>query len=192
MHEQSKAAERRRKDWHYTHQYFVGAGIDVGAGPDGLSKLRRFYPLITSVRDWDMEDGDAIDLEGIAPESLDFVSASHVLEHLDLPTGAVDRWLRVLKRGGHLIVTVPDSMMYERGQWPSRFGVGHIWRFTTDPRNVGDGMRHVPAFLGNFRDESSIERLTVLREHFDPTLGLEVDQTMGPAECAIEFVLRKL
>jgi SAM-dependent methyltransferase len=194
MYEQSKAARRRAQDWHYPNLYFVGDGIDIGAGPDGLSKLREFYPKITSVRDWDLPDGDAQDLPGVEPATFDFVSASHVLEHLDSPIRALARWMAVLKPGGYMVITVPEWSMYERCHWPSRHGVGHRWAFTM----VGpDHYRHILnvhgqlAMLGN-SCPFMLERLLVLREHFNPDAHPATDQSLGPAECAIEFVLRKL
>lgn len=193
MHEQSKAAHRRSRDWHFVNLYFVGAGIDIGAGPDGLSKLRSYYPQVTSVRDWDVEDGDAHDLEGVPDGTFDFVSASHVLEHLERPIEALRRWFDVLKPRGHLIVTLPEYEMYERGYWPSRFGVGHLRGYT--PR-TNTGLKHVDSALNlldaiSIRRPFSIERIAVIREHFDPHLSSQQDQTLGPAECAIELVLRK-
>lgn len=192
MHEQSKAAKRRTADRHYTDLYFVGSGIDVGAGPDGLSRLREYYPKITDVRDWDMADGDATTLPGIPHRTFDFLSASHVLEHLEYPTLALAHWIAAVKSGGHLVITVPDWVMYERCNWPSRFGVGHRFAYTTDPSNRGQRIMGVQNLLETVRPTAALERLLVLREHFDPSLPDTVDQSMGPAECAIEIVLRKI
>lgn len=192
MFEQSKAAERRVRDWHYGHLYFVGDGLDIGAGPDGLSKLTAHYPKITSVRDWDLADGDATYLPGVGRKSVDFISASHVLEHLDHPDVALEHWIDVVRAGGHLVITVPDSIMYERDQWPSRFGVGHRKRYSTDPLHRGRDMVNVLSLLERVSARVALERLLVIREHFDPAKGSDVDQSMGPAECAIEIVLRRL
>lgn len=192
MHEQSKAAERRVRDWHYTDLYFVGDGLDVGAGRDGLSKLTALYPKITSVRDWDLADGDATYLAGVGRKSVDFLSASHVLEHLDYPDTALEHWIDVVRSDGHLIITIPDSTMYERDQWPSRFGVGHRKRYSTDPLQRGRDTVNVLSLLERVSARVALERLLVLREHFDSRKGPEVDQSMGPAECAIEIVLRRL
>lgn len=53
--------------------------------------------------------GDAVDLKGIADSSYDFVLASHVLEHVANPIKAIREWLRVLRRGGALLLAVPDK-----------------------------------------------------------------------------------
>lgn len=37
MYEQSKAAKRRFSDGNFHSKYFVGSGIDVGAGTDSLA-----------------------------------------------------------------------------------------------------------------------------------------------------------
>ena len=54
--------------------------------------------------------GDIADLKQFADRSIDEIYASHVLEHV--PQGAVQRTLagfyRVLKKGGRLMVAVPD------------------------------------------------------------------------------------
>jgi SAM-dependent methyltransferase len=41
--------------------------------------------------------------------SLDFVVASHVVEHLRNPIGAIDSWTRTLKDGGYLILVIPHK-----------------------------------------------------------------------------------
>src|SRR3546814_12230808 len=39
-------------------------------------------------------------------------------------------WFRILKPGGHLIVTVPDEDLYEQGIFPSAYNPDHKWTFT--------------------------------------------------------------
>jgi len=52
---------------------------------------------------------DATDLEGIDSEKYDFVLSSHSLEHIANPIKAIGEWLRVLKKGGVLLLIVPDK-----------------------------------------------------------------------------------
>jgi len=52
---------------------------------------------------------DATALEGIDSEKYDFVLSSHSLEHIANPIKAVKEWLRVLKKGGVLLLIVPDK-----------------------------------------------------------------------------------
>ena len=43
------------------------------------------------------------------PRSLDFVIASHVLEHLPFPLAALRQWYEVLRPGGVLLLKIPDK-----------------------------------------------------------------------------------
>lgn len=51
--------------------------------------------------------GEARHLEGIADDSYDALLASHVLEHLADPLGALGEWQRVVRPGGHLLLVMP-------------------------------------------------------------------------------------
>lgn len=50
---------------------------------------------------------DTTALTPISSETYDFILASHVLEHIANPIKALYEWLRVLKRGGVLLLIVP-------------------------------------------------------------------------------------
>lgn len=50
----------------------------------------------------------ADDLHSIAEGALDFVLASHLLEHIANPVGALVEWHRVLRTGGFLYLVLPD------------------------------------------------------------------------------------
>jgi predicted SAM-dependent methyltransferase len=45
----------------------------------------------------------------IADNTLDFVIANHVLEHVTDPIGSIAEWHRILKPGGILLMAVPDK-----------------------------------------------------------------------------------
>lgn len=113
MHETSKAIARRLHDARFATRYFVGDGIDIGSGPDPLAQCHEFFPLMKSCRAWDLKDGDAQKMSGVADASFDFVHSSNCLEHLRDPREGLGHWLRILKRGGHLICVVPDEDLYE-------------------------------------------------------------------------------
>ncbi len=193
MHETSKALLRRLHDNRYVARYFVGHGIDIGAGPDLLAQYAEQFPLMRGCRSWDMENGDAQLLSTIADDSLDFAHSSHCLEHMSDPREALHHWLRVLRPGGHLIVTVPDEDMYEQGIFPSTFNGDHKWTFTMykvqswSPKSV-----NLLALLAQFADRAQ----TIKVEQIDAAFRFNqprFDQTLTPvAECALEFVLRKL
>src|SRR5689334_4228879 len=97
MKECGKSIPRRLHDPNFSNRYFVGAGIDVGGKPDPLSLYAELFPRITSVRTWDLEEGDAQHLAGLADGSLDFVHSSHCLEHLVDAREGLRNWFRVLK-----------------------------------------------------------------------------------------------
>ncbi len=51
---------------------------------------------------------DATDLSEIPDNSYDFILSSHSLEHIANPFKALKEWLRVLKKGGLILIIVPD------------------------------------------------------------------------------------
>jgi SAM-dependent methyltransferase len=188
MREQSKAARRRLSDLNFA-RWFTGNGIDIGSGGDGLSANAPLFPFIINVREWDIGDGDAQHMLGVPDDKYDFLHSSHCLEHLVDPRAALASWLRILKSGGHMIVTIPDEDMYERGHWPSSYNGDHKHTFTIwKEKSWSPVSINLVEFLA--LPSASIERLTVIRDLFDP--GVQGDQTLGLAECSIEFVLKKL
>lgn len=193
MHENSKALQRRLHDNRFATRFFVGHGLDIGAGPDSLGQYSAQFPLMLSCRSWDVNDGDAQLLATIADASLDFAHSSHCLEHMRDPREALHHWLRVLKPGGHLVVMIPDEDMYEQGLFPSTFNTDHKWTFTMyknrswSPKSV-----NLFALLAAFADRAQ----TIKAEQLDATYRFELprfDQTLTPVgESALEFILRKL
>jgi SAM-dependent methyltransferase len=192
MKECSKSIQRRLADSNFIRRYFVGTGLDIGGKPDPLSLYKEFFPLMTDIRTWDQEDGDAQLLEGVADGSFDFVHSSHCLEHLIDPMEGLRNWLRVICEGGHLVITVPDEDLYEQGEFPSRHNSDHKWTFTI--------------FKTKSWSESSINLLDMIRELGSAVEVIKIeklistyrfdlpcyDQTLTPvAECAVELVLRK-
>jgi SAM-dependent methyltransferase len=188
----SKAVARRSRDPEFANRYLVGRGIDVGAGADGIGTHHDVFPRMGKIRHWDMDDGDGQVLAGIPDCEFDFVHSSHSLEHMADPVAAMRRWLDVTVFGGHVIVLVPDEDMYEQGVWPSTFNPDHKWTFTAWKRaswspqsiNVIDLVR----LLGQ---DAELVRLEVLYGTFDYQPGRRHDQTLGDAESAIEFVVRR-
>lgn len=197
MFEQTKAAQRRALDSAFVKRYFVGDGIDVGCGHDSLRRSMNRFPRITSIMDFDRQHGDAQTMASVEDDSFDFLHASHILEHLVEPTEALKNWIRVVRPGGHLIITLPDWEMYEQRHWPSRFSGEHLTAWTVDPMEFvrGEAPVSVPLMSVQYglvlalKSLVIMERLAVIRDHFDP--AITTDQTLGPAECCIEIVLRK-
>jgi SAM-dependent methyltransferase len=101
----------------FFEKYCHGQGIDIGYGGD---------PVTPTVRGWDIEDGDAHEMPGVAAASYDFVYSSSSLEHMDDPVKAVTRWWEILRPGGYLIISVPDRDLFEKKKTlPSRFSLDH-------------------------------------------------------------------
>lgn len=192
MKECSKSIARRLADPNFTRRYFVGRGLDIGGKPDPLSLYRELFCRMSAVKTWDWEDGDAQFLKGVADGEFDFVHSSHCLEHLVDPREGLRNWLRVVKPGGHLVITVPDEDLYEQGVFPSTFNRDHKWTFTIFKQrswsarslNVLDLVRE----LGPAADPLKVELLAATYRFDLP----RYDQTLTPVgECGIELVIRK-
>lgn len=198
--ETSKAIPRRLRDPAFHQKYFVGTGIDVGAGGDPLSRYVSLFPRLDKVLTFDLPGadadftGDATTLAGLVSGVFDFVHSSHCLEHLADPMGALENWLRVTKPGGHVIVIVPDEQLYEHETWPSIFNMDHkhSFRMGWDAAPACKNSVFVPGLFTDARimSEAALIKCERLEATFLP--GVLSDQTIGIGECAIEFVLRKL
>jgi SAM-dependent methyltransferase len=192
MKECSKSIARRLADVNFTSRYFVGDGIDIGGKPDPLALYQELFCRMGSVRTWDWEDGDAQFLASMADESVDFVHSSHCLEHLVDPAAGLKNWLRVVRPGGHLVITVPDEDLYEQGQFPSTFNRDHKWTFTVwKPRSWSDHSLNVLDLIRDLGAQVDIIKVEQLTSTYRFSLP-RYDQTLSPVgECGIELILRK-
>jgi SAM-dependent methyltransferase len=190
MNETSKSALRRSRDPAFVQCYFVGEGLDIGAGNDPLSAHAHLFPRVRNVKSW--SEGDVVHMKGMQEESFDFVHASHLLADVTNPGKALAKWLELLKPGGHAVVTVPDEDLYGKGAWPSRFNGRHKASFTiSKPRKQLPQSVNVLELVQTLAHVASVERVSLVRDHYDEARN-DVDQTAhGLAECAIEIVLRK-
>jgi len=188
MNEASKAYRRRKTDPRFL-EWFRGEVLDIGCGDDLMPSAA--YPLVTAVVGYDRILGnlDAMTLPEVRDESFDVVHSSHCLEHLEDPWEAIHHWLRVLRPGGRMIVTVPDWELYEQCVWPSTFNTDHRHAFSLraheEPHVVS-----LDELLGAFDGLITLELAALRGDGFDPA-GERRDQSLGACECAIEFVLRK-
>lgn len=166
---------------------FRGKGADIGCGPDKI-------PL-PDCAGFDIKDGDANKLsEYVAKDSLDYIHSSQSLEHMTDPVAAVHEWLKCIKPGGYLVVTVPSWELYESMRWPSKHNPDH--RSTFSLWQKGSPSPHhckMPEWLYQFNCEILVCRL--VDTNFDYSEGmLNRDQTWDEkacVECWIEFGLRK-
>lgn len=86
-----------------------------------LPRLRERYPELRgfALAPVHLVD-DAAHLRSVRTGSLDFVVASHVIEHMEDLLGALASWLRVLRPGGRLLVIVPDRRhTFDRDREPT-------------------------------------------------------------------------
>lgn len=113
---------RRRLGRRYLH----GSGIEIGAlaarfpvAPGAtvryvdrltVEEMREHYPELAGL---ELIPPDIVDdgetLASIPPGSLDFVVASHVIEHCENPIGTIAAHLSRLREGGVLLLAVPDK-----------------------------------------------------------------------------------
>jgi SAM-dependent methyltransferase len=115
MRETSKASQFRSRE--FFEKYLCGRVIDIGAGND---------PVCHAAEIFDVADGDANRIDEFRTiEAYDSVYSSHCLEHMNDPQDALNRWWKLVKPGGYLIVVVPDEELYEQGFWPSIFNTDH-------------------------------------------------------------------
>lgn len=192
MKECTKAFVRRASDVNFTARYFVGDGIDIGGAPDPLTLYAQFFPRMGKVRIWDLADGDAQLMEGVADASFDFVHSSHCLEHLVDPAVGLRNWFRILRPGGHLVVIVPDEDLYEQGVFPSTYNPDHKWTFTVfKARSWSEKSRNLIELLAQLGPAADLRKVECLDSTY--LYGLpRFDQTMTPiGEAGVEFVVRK-
>ena len=188
--EQSKSAKRRFNDGNFHSKYFVGRGVDIGAGPDSLEKLAYVFRGITKVDSWDMPQGDAQLMESVRDDTYDFVHSSHCLEHMVDPHTALRNWIRITKPGGYLVITVPEEDLYEHFKWPSRFNGDHKWSFSIGKSKVSMPKATSVMELLMRLPNIEVQRIVLVDDFYNP--NDESDQTRSiTTECSIEIILKK-
>ncbi len=171
----------------------------MGAGDDCLSQYSSLLPLAKSIESFDINDGDAQYLSTLRTVPYDFLYSSHCLEHLVDPWVALADWVKCVKKGGHLVVVVPDEDMYEQGVWPSKFNGDHKHTFTMYKPDgvswspVSVNVLDLVSYVADEAECVAVQRLESTYLHSLPTSDRRfgMDQTLGIGECGIEFVLRK-
>jgi len=96
----------------FVQRYLKGVGTEIGAFTSPVPGIQPIYvdKFVEFAGERCLGDyfGDAVDLPFV-DRSLDYVVASHVLEHCANPIKALGEWFRVLKPGGIAYVVVPDK-----------------------------------------------------------------------------------
>lgn len=102
--------------------YITGKTLDVGAGEGG--RYKGLFPC-TEYITMDVDKNAGVDIVGraekipLADASVDSIVCTQVMEHLNLPFDAVKEFYRILKPGGHILVTAPQ--MNELHEEPNDF-----------------------------------------------------------------------
>ena len=192
MKECSKSLSRRLHDLNFLNKYFSGDGIDIGGKPDPLILYKEFFPKLKSIRTWDLEDGDAQFMESLEDNSVDFIHSSHCLEHLHDPYEGLKNWLRVVRPGGYLVITLPDEDLYEQGKFPSTFNADHKNTFSINKTESWSkksiNVLDLILSLGQSADLRKIELIDYTYRYSFP----RYDHTLTPVgESAIEIIIRK-
>ena len=144
-------------------RHLHGRGIEIGA-------LWRKFPVPRSARVYYIDRISAADLQQhyaevsspicapdvvadathlpFAPSTLDFIIASHVLEHLPFPLDALRHWHDVLRPGGVLLLKIPDKRYtfdHQRARTPLQHLIDeHANPSTFDKRaHFADWVEHV-------------------------------------------------
>ena len=100
--------------------FIKGKVLDVGAGTG--DRYSDSFDSDEYIR-MDIEDGEGIDMVGRAEnipmedEVIDSVVCTQVFEHLQFPEKSASEIYRVLKKGGNVLITVPQmNEMHEEPQ----------------------------------------------------------------------------
>lgn len=100
------------------------SGIDASA--DGIEIGRRAYPGV----DFHQCSVDDQRIESLLPEQVDCIISIEVIEHLLYPSHLLEQAYRLLKPGGHLILSTPyhgyakNLALSLLNHWDSHFDVG--------------------------------------------------------------------
>lgn len=194
MKEQSKSAKRRYNNGNFHTKYFVGNGIDVGCGNDSMFSYINDFAKLKWVSNWDIDDGDAQYLASIGNSQYDFLHSSHCLEHMFDPYIALSNWIRVVKPGGYLIITVPDEKLYEHNLWPSNFNSDHKFSFSIH-KNNSPCPNHINILdlAIKFSNEIELEKVELITDFINQSnINSYSDLTLQEnPECSIEIIWKK-
>lgn len=196
MRETSKAHIRRMKEadaglfpW---REIFVGDGVDVGSGDDPLTK---HLPNVTT---FDLpRDANKLD-EYFAPETFAWCHGSNVAEHLHDPHASLVRWMKIIKPGGYLCITVPEAILYGDMLWKKgpRYNDDHKATFSLFLKgSPAPKHYHVPTWVPVFEKEAGAKCLLqrLVDTKYDYSIMFTKDQTfpVDGAECFVELVFQR-
>ena len=160
---------------------FKGKGIDIGCGND---------PILDNVERFDIEDGDANQIEKYVKKRFDFVFSSHCLEHMKNPYHTIQQWWSLVKDNGYLYLIVPDEDLYEHGHFPSKYNTDHKWTFSfLKQKNANVRSINIIELLSSL-ENARVLKLEVQDNNYNYLLE-ETDQTLGNATAQICCCIQK-
>jgi predicted SAM-dependent methyltransferase len=150
-------------------RHLRGTGVEIGA-------LWRKFPVPNGARVWYLDRANSSHLEGAYPEvdqqliapdivgdadqlpfqdgTLNFIIASHVLEHMPFPLATLRDWYRALSPCGVLLLKIPDK------------------RYTFDIRRQRTTLQHL---ISEDRDPAWFDKRAHFRDWVEQVVGLAPD-----------------
>lgn len=167
-------------------KYLRGLGFEIGTGTNRLS------PTVLGCDCFNHPDADMVwnCLDAPYPfkeERFDFVFSSHVIEDFapeEIPKVFAE-WFRLVKRGGYLVLLVPDM---ENKRYPDWNEV-----FAEDDIEVQKGQRAAGSLKGNPAHRCTMG-LTLLKNITSKHENAKVVQadTLDHSQMTLDFVIQKL
>ena len=216
--ETSKANSlRRSKELSYINKFFVGCGIDVGAGGNPLNYQHiyhedansfgnyRFitknslFPKISSVKiyssDWNPADEAESILTKEGKRKYNFCYSSNLLEHVTNFQRSLLDFSLITKPDGYVISCVPDFLLYEKEIWPPIKNKDHVSCFSVN-RDVEIDTHYNLSKVLPYHSNLKIVKLELADTLYDYSEeDASIDQTFivpHGAECFVEFVCKVL
>jgi SAM-dependent methyltransferase len=153
-------------------------------------------------------------MEGISPESLDFIIASHVIEHTPNPLRALRSAYEKLKPGGRLVLVVPEqTATFDRGR--ALTTIEHLLTDYAHPSRERDWEHYIEFFSKSFPQpdpaatargpfelgddihfhvwtfESFTELIAYVCRNMDPWSSVWSRPRMSPQDIEFYFILTK-
>lgn len=179
-----------RTDFLYVEKYCRGLGYDVGCGSN------RFAPTVLTTDWYPHDDTDlvwnCVHEGGRHPypfrdERFDFVFSSHVIEDFkpDEIQWVFDEFFRLVKKGGYLVLLVPDMGNKRYPDWDEVF--------TEEDEEVKSGKRRAGELRGNPSHclTMSYELLESLT-HKHSNIKIVQADTIPHTSMSLDFVVQKL
>jgi predicted SAM-dependent methyltransferase len=102
----------------YLIRYCKGCGVDIGFGGDPIkpNSITMDLPQPYTILGKHPLNlgGDARSLYWFQNNALDYVYSSHCLEDFENTKETLSEWVRVIRKGGKLVLLLPDQKRYEK------------------------------------------------------------------------------